>query len=127
MSELTILDRIERTLDTLRPYIASHRGNVEVVDFDEGDGILIAGGEVSDVASGFTTVLGLDFDPSGRMYVLENSSVSGDGPTPMTGRVVRTILRGVTIYDEAAEPAIRVEPGFGQFLPADVVGVDDPD
>ena len=34
------LDRIERTLDTLRPYIASHRGNVEVVDFDEQDGIL---------------------------------------------------------------------------------------
>ena len=41
MSELTILDRIERTLDTLRPYIASHRGNVEVVDYDEGDGILL--------------------------------------------------------------------------------------
>lgn len=41
MSELTILDRIEQTLDTLRPYIASHRGNVEVVDFDEGDGILL--------------------------------------------------------------------------------------
>ena len=41
MSELTILDRIERTLDTLRPYIASHRGNVEVIDFDEGDGILL--------------------------------------------------------------------------------------
>ena len=26
------------TLDTLRPYIASHRGQVEVVDFDEADG-----------------------------------------------------------------------------------------
>jgi phosphoesterase RecJ-like protein len=36
-----ILDRIERTLDTLRPYIASHRGNVEVVDFDEGEGVLL--------------------------------------------------------------------------------------
>ena len=36
-----ILDRIERTLDTLRPYIASHRGNVEVIDFDEGDGTLL--------------------------------------------------------------------------------------
>ncbi|HEU4700498.1 MAG TPA: NifU family protein [Gemmatimonadales bacterium] len=34
------LDRIERTLDTLRPYIASHRGSVEVVDFDERDGLL---------------------------------------------------------------------------------------
>jgi Fe-S cluster biogenesis protein NfuA len=36
-----ILDRIERTLDTLRPYIASHRGNVEVIDFDEQDGTLL--------------------------------------------------------------------------------------
>jgi Fe-S cluster biogenesis protein NfuA len=35
------IDRIEKTLDTLRPYIASHRGNVEVVDFDEGDGTLL--------------------------------------------------------------------------------------
>jgi Fe-S cluster biogenesis protein NfuA len=35
------IERIERTLDTLRPYIASHRGQVEVVDFDEGDGRLL--------------------------------------------------------------------------------------
>jgi Fe-S cluster biogenesis protein NfuA len=35
------LDRIERTLDTLRPYIASHRGQVEIVDFDEQDGTLL--------------------------------------------------------------------------------------
>jgi Fe-S cluster biogenesis protein NfuA len=35
------IDRIERTLDTLRPYIASHKGHVEVVDFDEQDGILL--------------------------------------------------------------------------------------
>jgi Fe-S cluster biogenesis protein NfuA len=35
------IERIERTLDTLRPYIASHRGRVEVVDFDEQDGILL--------------------------------------------------------------------------------------
>ena len=35
------LARIEETLDTLRPYIASHRGNVEVVDFDEGEGTLL--------------------------------------------------------------------------------------
>ena len=38
---MDILHRIEQTLDTLRPYIASHRGNVEVVDFDEGDGTLL--------------------------------------------------------------------------------------
>jgi Fe-S cluster biogenesis protein NfuA len=41
MSEITVLDRIEQTLDTLRPYIASHRGQVEVVDFDESDGTLL--------------------------------------------------------------------------------------
>lgn len=41
MSGINILDRIEQTLDTLRPYIASHRGHVEVVDFDESDGILL--------------------------------------------------------------------------------------
>lgn len=35
------LERIEQTLDTLRPYIASHRGHVEVVDFDEQEGILL--------------------------------------------------------------------------------------
>jgi Fe-S cluster biogenesis protein NfuA len=34
------IDRIEKTLDTLRPYIASHRGQVEVVDFDEREGVL---------------------------------------------------------------------------------------
>ena len=38
---MTTLDRIEQTLDTLRPYIASHRGQVEVVDFDEGEGTLL--------------------------------------------------------------------------------------
>ena len=36
-----ILDRIERTIDTLRPYIASHRGTVEVIDFDAADGVLL--------------------------------------------------------------------------------------
>ena len=35
------ITRLEQTLDTLRPYIASHRGHVEVVDFDEVDGILL--------------------------------------------------------------------------------------
>jgi Fe-S cluster biogenesis protein NfuA len=35
------IDRIEKTLDTLRPYIESHRGHVEVVDFDEGEGTLL--------------------------------------------------------------------------------------
>jgi Fe-S cluster biogenesis protein NfuA len=37
---MTTLDRIEQALDTLRPYIASHRGTVEVVDYDDEDGVL---------------------------------------------------------------------------------------
>jgi Fe-S cluster biogenesis protein NfuA len=39
--DMDTIDRIEQTLDTLRPYIASHRGQVEVIDFDEGDGTLL--------------------------------------------------------------------------------------
>lgn len=38
---MNTIDRIEQTLDTLRPYIASHRGQVEVVDFDEAEGLLL--------------------------------------------------------------------------------------
>jgi hypothetical protein len=45
-------------------------------------------GQVSTVATGFTTVLGLTFDKSGRMYVLENTTVAGN-PTPGTGDIVR--------------------------------------
>ncbi|HEX9754467.1 MAG TPA: NifU family protein [Gemmatimonadales bacterium] len=36
-----VLVRIEQALDDLRPYIASHRGEVEVVDFDETEGRLL--------------------------------------------------------------------------------------
>lgn len=38
---MDVLDRIEQALDTLRPYIASHRGHVEVVDFDAAEGTLL--------------------------------------------------------------------------------------
>ena len=37
---MAIIDRIEQTLDSLRPYIASHRGTVEIIDFDEDEGRL---------------------------------------------------------------------------------------
>jgi Fe-S cluster biogenesis protein NfuA len=36
-----LLDRIERTIDEMRPYIASHKGSVEIVDFDALDGRLL--------------------------------------------------------------------------------------
>jgi Fe-S cluster biogenesis protein NfuA len=40
-TEPDLLARIEQTLDSMRPYITSHRGSVEVVDFDEAQGILL--------------------------------------------------------------------------------------
>ena len=92
-------------------------------------------GDVSDVADGFTTVLGLDFDRSGRLYVLENSSVSGDGPTPMTGRVIRIDRLGHrdVIVDGLFLPtAMRFGPdgklyissiGFGPPLPGQILRV----
>ena len=40
---MDMLARIEATIDTLRPYIASHKGQVEVVDFDASEGKLTGG------------------------------------------------------------------------------------
>ena len=45
-------------------------------------------GEVTVIARGFTTVLGPDFDPQGRLYALETTNGPGF-PTPGTGRVLR--------------------------------------
>ncbi len=36
----------------------------------------------------------------------------------MRGRIRWTLLRGEIIYDDAAEERVRVQPGFGQFVPA---------
>ena len=42
MTQMTdVLDRVERALDEIRPYIASHKGHVEVVDFDDAEGQLV--------------------------------------------------------------------------------------
>ncbi len=40
-TEQELLERIDRTIDEMRPYIASHKGSVEVVDFDATDGRLL--------------------------------------------------------------------------------------
>lgn len=45
-------------------------------------------GHVRVVAEGFSSVLGIDFDRRGRLYLLETSPVAGF-PTPNTGRVIR--------------------------------------
>jgi len=50
-------------------------------------------GNVSVVAGGFATVLGLDFDHRGRLYVLESTPGAGY-PVPGTGRVVRLDRQG---------------------------------
>ncbi len=36
-----MFERIERALDELRPYISSHKGSVEVIDFDDTSGLLL--------------------------------------------------------------------------------------
>lgn len=36
-----MFERIERALDGLRPYISSHKGTVEVIDFDTSSGLLL--------------------------------------------------------------------------------------
>jgi hypothetical protein len=50
-------------------------------------------GAISTVATGFTKVLGLVFDRSGRLYVLESSTANGF-PAPFTGDVVRLDKKG---------------------------------
>lgn len=50
-------------------------------------------GKVTQVATGFTMILGLDFDRCGRLYVLETSTADGF-PSPNTGRITRIDGRG---------------------------------
>lgn len=40
-TEHETLARIDQALDTMRPYIASHRGSVEIVDYDDVEGVLL--------------------------------------------------------------------------------------
>ena len=50
-------------------------------------------GELKEWATGFTTILGIVFDNSNRMYVLENTT-GNPFPTPGTGRVIRVNPNG---------------------------------
>lgn len=38
---MDVMERIEEALEGIRPYIASHRGSVEVIDFDPSEGHLL--------------------------------------------------------------------------------------
>jgi sugar lactone lactonase YvrE len=92
-------------------------------------------GGLSVVAEGFTTVLGLDFDRRGRLYVLESSPVPGF-PTPGSGRVVRLDGRGgrtVVASGLFLPTGIRIGPdgalyisnkGYGPPQPGEILRVD---
>jgi hypothetical protein len=98
---------------------------------------LARNGDLNVVKGGFTTVLGLDFDSRGRMYVLEASHANGF-PTPETGRVVRINADGTrtVIVDGLFFPtAMRFGPdgklyisnkGFGPPQPGEILQVDVP-
>jgi hypothetical protein len=98
---------------------------------------LARNGDISVAKGGFTTVLGLDFDHRGRMYVLETSHAAGF-PTPGKGRVVRINSDGTrtVIVDGLFFPtAMRFGPddrlyisnkGFGPPQPGELLQVDVP-
>jgi sugar lactone lactonase YvrE len=46
-------------------------------------------GNILKFVPNLTTVLGVAVDDENRLYALETTSVSGPGPTPGTGRIVR--------------------------------------
>ncbi|MEP7383096.1 MAG: ScyD/ScyE family protein, partial [Gemmatimonadota bacterium] len=94
-------------------------------------------GEVRVVAAGFATVLGLDFDRRGRLYVLESTPGAGY-PTPFTGRVTRISGNGsreVVVEGLFLPTGMRFGPdgmlyisnkGFGPPQPGEILRVNVP-
>jgi glucose/arabinose dehydrogenase len=74
-----------------------YMGNLDtfpVVKGQSGIYKITPGGSVQPLTHSFTTILGIDFDQQGRLYVLENSTADGPGPTPNTGDIIRVDLSG---------------------------------
>jgi hypothetical protein len=82
-------------------------GNLNTFPITEGSSKVLKitqTGHVSTAVTGLTTVLGVQFDHSGRMYVLQNTT-GNPFPTPGTGNIVRvcadgslqTIVSGLTL------------------------------
>ncbi|HYL94622.1 MAG TPA: ScyD/ScyE family protein, partial [Terriglobales bacterium] len=83
-------------------------GNLHTFPIQQGSSKVLKitpSGQVTAVATGFTTVLGLAFDHRQRMYVLENTT-GNPFPTPFTGKVLRVDHSGVV-----------TEIATGLFLP----------
>ena len=51
-------------------------------------------GQLTQIGTGFTTILGLAFGPDGHLYVLENTT-GNPFPTPGTGKIIRIGAGGV--------------------------------
>jgi len=94
--EVTRIVDFSATLGHIVPTaLAWHHGNFYVGNLDvfpiTGNSSVYKvtpSGEVSVVATGFSTILGIDFDKAGGMYVLENTTAN-PFPTPGTGDVIR--------------------------------------
>jgi hypothetical protein len=83
-------------------------GNLDTFPIIPGASVILKitpAGHVSVWASGFNTILGLDFDDEDNLYVLENT-VGAPGPTPGLGQLVRINEHGT-----------RTVVASGLFLP----------
>jgi hypothetical protein len=71
-------------------------GNLNTFPIAEGGSKILTitpGGQITEFATGFTTILGLAFDEEGRLYVLENTT-GNPFPTPGTGKIIRINWNG---------------------------------
>jgi hypothetical protein len=67
-------------------------GNLGLFPITDGSSVVLKitpSGQVTTFASGLTTVLGLVFDRTHRLYVLENTTGGHPNPTPGTGKILR--------------------------------------
>ena len=88
---------ISATQGHIVPTVVAYNGNFFVGNLNEFPIVegsssiykITPSGQIKVWASGFTTVLGILIDQQRRIYVLENTAVSGDGPMPNEGKLIR--------------------------------------
>ena len=94
--EISRVSDISASQGHIVPTAMAHRGNFYVGNLNTFPVIpgsskiykITPSGKVSVFAEGLTAILGVVFDGSGRMYVLETTTAPGD-PTPFTGKVIQ--------------------------------------